>query len=100
MQRKTVLVLGLAAVTVMLLVAVSAVTVFALVGETAAQPDKVEVVPARAEPASEPLVAEPVVRYEHSGYSGKAGCSYESRLQMTEAPAEKIDDQLLTQAVE
>lgn len=98
MQRKTVILGVLAAASLLLIVAVSAVTVYAMVVDTA-QADAVEVAPVMAETVSQPQIQKPA-KYEYAGYAG--GCSYsKTRLQMTEAPAEKVtEDQLLTQVVE
>jgi hypothetical protein len=101
MQRKTMVILGLAVISVVVLVTLSTVTVFALVGGSSAQPDAGQVVPVRAESISQPQVAEPVLRYERADYAGPGGgCSHSSRLEMTQAPAQKVGDQLLTQVVE
>jgi hypothetical protein len=98
MQRKTVIFGVLAAVSLVLFVAVSAVTVYAMVKDTA-QANTVEVAPVMAETVSQPQVEKPA-KYEYTGYAG--GCSYDkARLQMTEAPAEKVaEDQLLTQVAQ
>lgn len=98
MRRKTVIFGVLAAASLLLLVAVSAVTVYAMVKDTV-QANAVEVAPVVAETVSQPQVDKPA-KYEYTGYAG--GCSYnKARLQMTEAPAEKVaGDQLLTQVVQ
>jgi hypothetical protein len=97
MHRKTLLLTVMAVTSLLVLVAISAVTVFALLGDTATQTEAVEVAPVEVETVSQPEVLNPVLEYEHTGYEGKTGCSYSSKLQMTEAPAETVEDQSLAQ---
>jgi len=101
MHRKTLLLTVLAVTTVVVIMAISALTVFALVGGLPAQGEKVtvdetfELAPVQAEPVSHQEVVKPVLQHERAGYEGKTGCSYSAKLQMTEAPAETVQEQPL-----
>ena len=105
MDRKVVLFALVAVVGVVMLVAASAVTVFALVSDAPVQTEEVhldqapEIVPVQAESVSQPEVVEPVLKYEKASYSDHVGgCRYgASKLQLTQAPAEKLDEQPLAQ---
>lgn len=108
MKRKAVLFSLLALASVMVL-AISAVTVFALVGDSPTQEVEAvtvdqapEVAPAQVESISQPEVVKPVLNYERVDYAGKpSGCSHSSaKLQLTEAPAEKVEDQPLVQVAQ
>jgi hypothetical protein len=92
MRRKVVLFSALAVAGLVLLGIVSAVTVYALAVDSPTQTEVIEAAPVQAE--------KPVLEYERASFGNGGGCShYKSSLQMTEAPADKVEeDQLLTQA--
>jgi hypothetical protein len=79
---------------VLVFMAVSAVAVFAFVSLEAAP---VEAAPVQAEVA--PQVVEPAIQIERASYSEySGGCPYShSQMQLTEAPAEKLEDAPLAQ---
>ncbi len=91
----------IASVVVLLIFVISSITVFAFVGGIIA-PDvdnTVEAAPVLLEPASEPLVVEPVLNVTSHSYAEGGGCSYHSaKMQQVHAPVEEdISDQLLSQ---
>jgi hypothetical protein len=108
MKHKAVLFSLLALASVMVL-AISAMTVFAFVGDGPAQEVEAvtvdqapEVAPAQVESISQPEVVKPVLNYERASHAGKpGGCSYSStKAQLTEVPAEKVEDQPLAQVAQ
>jgi hypothetical protein len=107
MNRKFLAFSLLAVISVVALVVLSAVTVFALMGDSQAQVEKVrtdeviELTPGEVvESNSQPQIVEPVRRYEYVNSSGQAGHNcFSAKEQLTEAaPDQKPENQVLTLA--
>jgi hypothetical protein len=104
MSRKAVLLSVLAVAVIMVFLAASAVAVFALAVQDSAQveaapvEDTLQIAPVQVEVS--PKAVEPAINVERASYSDySGGCPFShSKVQLTQAPAEKLEDAPLAQA--
>ena len=106
MRVKTLVIAGVAAVSLFLVVAVVAGAAFLFVAvDSQAQPGEMVEIAPLVEPAmpSEVEVVAPVINYEKADYAdGDGGCPYshQAKNQMVQHSEEKVSDDLLTQVAQ